>query len=214
MRKLNRVAAGLVAAVAAMATSSAMLVPAEAAPAAQGNRSLAKVLAADGTRFDRNWGDFDVTEAAVLAVLKAKPDSAVSLLTKGRQRATVFVPTDAAFRNLVHDLTGKRPHTEKAAFKAVAGLGIDTVETVLLYHVVPGATLNSQKVVAAAKADTRIQTAAGIGFKVDLRRGEVVIVDRDYNDNNARAIAELLDINAGNKQIAHGITKVLRPADL
>ena len=213
MRKLNRLATGLVATVAAMATSGAMLAPAEAA-AAPGNRSLAKLLADDGTRFDHQWGDFDITEAAVLAVLKAKPDSAVSVLTKGGQRATAFVPTDAAFRRLVHDLTGKQPRSERATFKAVASLGIDTVETVLLYHVVPGATLYSKKVVAAAKEGTRIRTAAGIGFKVELRKGEVVIVDRDYNDTNARAIPKLLDINSGNKQIAHGINQVLRPADL
>ncbi len=50
--------------------------------AKQGNRSLAKVLAAD---------------------------SAVGVLAKGRTQATAFVPTDAAFRRLVTDLTGKRP---------------------------------------------------------------------------------------------------------
>lgn len=213
MRKFHRIAAG---AVAAAATSTAMLaLPADAAPAAQaaqGNRSLATVLAADGTKFDHSWGDFDITEAAVLAVLKAKPDSPVGLLTKGGQRATAFIPTDAAFRHLVHDLTGERPKTEKATFEAVAGIGIDTVETVLLYHVVAGRTLVSEKVVASA--GTPIRTAAGTTFRVEIRKGDVVIVDKDFDDVNARAIPALLDLNRGNKQVAHGINRVLRPLDL
>ena len=36
--------------------------------------------------------------------------------------------------------------------------------------------------------------------------------DRDGNSRNARVIA--VDINKGNKQIAHGIDRVLRPIDL
>ena len=212
MSKFQRLATGLAA---AAVTGTALLAPpAQAAPAekAQGNRSLAKVLAADGTRFDHRWGDFDITEAAVLAVLKAKPDSPVGLLTKGGQRATAFVPTDAAFRHLVHDLTGKAPRTEKATFEAVAGIGIDTVETVLLYHVVAGKTLTSDKVVASA--GTPIATAAGKTFRVEIRKGDVVIVDKDFSDVNARAIPALLDLNKGNKQVAHGINRVLRPLDL
>ncbi|MDP2772016.1 MAG: fasciclin domain-containing protein [Nocardioides sp.] len=210
MKKFRRVATGLVA---AAATSTALIaLPAEAAPAAQGNRSLAKVLAADGTKFDHKWGDFDITEAAVLAVLDAKPNSPVALLTKGGQRATAFVPTDAAFRHLVRDLTGKRMHSERATFKAVAGLGIDTVESVLLYHVVAGQTLTSDKVVAADGGYVR--TAAGTTFKVVLKKSKVMIVDKDRNDTNARAIPALLDLNRGNKQVAHGINRVLRPVDL
>ena len=34
-----------------------------------GTTSLAEVLAADGTKFDKNWKDFDILEAAVVAVL-------------------------------------------------------------------------------------------------------------------------------------------------
>ena len=209
MNKLRRTTAGLVAALAASATALTAL-PAEAA---QGNRSIAKVLAADGNRFDRNWDDFDITEKAVLAVLKAKPDSAVKLLTQGSKRATVFVPTDRAFRILVGDLTGKRPGTEAKTFKAVAGLGVDTIEAVLLYHVVAGKTLVSEKVVAADGSFVR--TAAGTTFKVVVgHEGVVRIRDKDYNAENAEAIPRLLDINRGNKQVAHGIDRVLRPVDL
>ena len=75
------------------------------------------------------------------AVLKAKPDSAVAVLADGDTRLTAFVPTDRAFRRLVTSVTGDRPASEKAAFGAVASLGVDTVESLLLYHVVPGATV-------------------------------------------------------------------------
>lgn len=209
MKKLHRTTAGLVAALAASATALTAL-PAEAA---QGNRSVAKVLATDGNRFDRNWGDFDITEKAVLAVLKAKPDSAVKLLTQGSKRATVFVPTDNAFRLLVGDLTGKKPGTEAKTFNAVAGLGIDTVEAVLLYHVVAGKTLVSEKVVGAD--GSYVRTAAGTTFKVVVNHeGVVKIQDKDRNDENAEAIPRLLDLNRGNKQVAHGIDRVLRPVNL
>ncbi len=211
---------GLVAAVATSLTASVTVLaglPAQAAPAAeakQGTRSLATVLAADGTKLDKNWDDFDITERAVLAVLDAKPDSPVGLLTQGSKRATVFVPTDRAFRLLVGDLSGgKNPGSEYTTFKAVAGLGIDTVEAVLLYHVVPGRTLVSEKVVAA-RGD-RVRTATGATVRVRINHeGAIRLVDKDRNDRDARVIPELLDLNRGNRQVAHGIDRVLRPVDL
>ena len=116
--------------------------PAAPASAAPGQRSLATVLAADGHHFDRKWGDFDILDKAVMTVLAAKPDSAVGVLADGSSALTAFLPTDRAFRRLVHDLTGKRPRTEKATFNRLAKVaGVDTIEAVLLYHVVPGATI-------------------------------------------------------------------------
>jgi hypothetical protein len=92
---------GIAATVAAALAASTVATPAEAAPERKpGHRSLAKVLAADGTRFDHSWKDFDVLEKAVLTVLDAKPDSQVKVLTQGRKRVTAFIPTDAAFRRL------------------------------------------------------------------------------------------------------------------
>src|SRR4051794_30195630 len=146
----------------------AVAVPADSATAASsqpdrhrlGRTSHADVLAADGHGFDTNWGDFDILEHAVTAVLTAKPQSPVSLLTKGGQRATVFAPTDRAFRKLVRSVTGKAPRTEKGTFRSLVGAaGIDTIEAVLLYHVVPGKTLTSAKVVKADGA--QLVTAQG-----------------------------------------------------
>jgi uncharacterized surface protein with fasciclin (FAS1) repeats len=218
----RRRAAGLVAAaavglasVATAPTATAGTNGTDAERQAPGNRSLARVLAADGTSFDKKARDFDIVEAAVVAVLEAKPDSPVGLLTKGRQRLTAFIPTDAAFRTLAADLTGQSYHRERRVFNELAAAaGIDTIEAVLLYHVVPGRTLGSGKVVDAAEERAELTMASGGTVRVKLNRGKVVLVDADTDDRNPRAIGRLLDINKGNKQIAHGIDRVLRPIDL
>ena len=81
--------------------------------------------------------------ASFCGLVGAKPTSKVALLADGTVPLTAFLPNDRAFRSLVADIAGSRLSSEKAVFEAVAGLGIDTVETVLLYHVVPGATITS-----------------------------------------------------------------------
>ena len=78
-------------------------------------------------------------------VLAAKPTSPVAVLADGSTRLTAFLPTDRAFRRLVRDLTGTAPATERAVFAATATLGVDTIEQVLLYHVVPGQTLTARQ---------------------------------------------------------------------
>jgi uncharacterized surface protein with fasciclin (FAS1) repeats len=182
------------------------------ASAAPGTTSLAEVLTSDNNKFDRNSGDFDVVTEAVLAVLAAKPGSPVGLLADGSVKLTAFVPTDQAFLNLASDVTGKKVKKEKKAFKIVASLGIDTVETVLLYHVIPGAKITAAK---ALKANgVKLTTAQGGTLKVKVKSHptRIKLVDQDRNDKNASV--QVVNINKGNKQIAHGISEVLRPVDL
>ena len=180
-----------------------------------GTRSLAAVLTADGNRFDRNPNDYDIVTEAVLAVLAAKPGSAVGVLADGKVALTAFLPNDWAFRSLVYDLTGRWYRSEASVFNSlVAAVGVDTVESVLLYHVVPGATITRK---AALRSDNAVlDTAlAGATITVDVRHRwlrKVVLVDADPNDRNP--VVRKFDINRGNLQIAHGITAVLRPADL
>jgi uncharacterized surface protein with fasciclin (FAS1) repeats len=191
--------------------------PAEAATqhAKAGNKSLVKVLGADGVKLDHNWQDFDILEQAVLAVLAAKPASPVGLLADGSVRLTAFLPTDEAFRDLVADLTGKKPGSEKKTVSALLGLvDVDTIETVLLYHVVPGATLASPKVIAAAKKRTKLTTAQGGTVKVINRKGNITLVDKDPDFADPTVILNGIDINRGNKQIGHAIDRVLLPVDL
>ena len=185
--------------------------PAQADSSSLGTRSLAKVLAKDGSGFDHKWHDYDIVDNAVGAVLAAKPGSAVGVLADGKKSVTAFLPDDRAFRILVKDLTGKKPRTEKQTFQAVAALGIDTVETVLLYHVVPGTRINYRQ---ALKADgVRLTMASGGIVKVDVRKGKrVKLLDADRNDANPRIVEK--NINKGNRQIAHGINRVLRPVNL
>lgn len=178
----------------------------------RGTTSLATVLTKDKSGFDRNPRDFDVLTAAVLAVLKAKPNSPVKVLTDGKVALTTFAPTDAAFRQLAKEVTGQRKLPgEKAAFGTVAGLGINTVENVLLYHVVPGATIDRR---TALRSDgAKLTTALGPKVTVDVRRhASVSLIDADRNDRNPRVVR--FDINKGNRQIAHAVNRVLRPVDL
>ncbi|MGN6301009.1 MAG: fasciclin domain-containing protein [Angustibacter sp.] len=216
-RGLRRTVTALVTAALAATTAVAAAPAASAAtPKPTGTRSLATVLAADGHSFDRNWYDFDIVDAAVSAVLKAKPTSPVGVLADGSVPLTAFLPNDRAFQVLVADLTHHWYRSESQVFDAVAGLGIDTVEQVLLYHVVPGATITSRQAVRSDGAV--LQTALpGATFTVDViyRWLPIVqLVDNDRNDVNPYLVPSKLDINQGNRQIAHGITFVLRPADL
>ena len=214
LRRLGVTAAvlGLAAATIAPAASASA---STSTPAPLGTRSLAAVLTSDGNQFDRNWYDYDIVTEAVLAVLANKPNSPVKVLTDGTVPLTAFLPNDRAFQVLVRDLTGSRPRSEQATFDAVASLGIDTVETVLLYHVVPGATITKK---AAVKANGAVLTTAQGGtFRVKVYNRHVPIIelrDQDPNDVNPFLNPRALDINKGNKQIAHGIVFVLRPADL
>lgn len=199
---------------AALASTIVTIAPAGADdPASRaGTRSLATVLAADGNRFDRTWGDFDVLDRAVRTVLAAKPGSPVAVLADGTKRLTAFLPTDRAFRRLVRDLTGTAPDTERGVFRTAATLGVDTIEQVLLFHVVPGQTLTAGKVI---RADGEwLDTAEGGDIRVNVRRAGIFLRDDDTDDRNARVIPSLLNINKGNRQVAHGISQVLRPSNL
>jgi uncharacterized surface protein with fasciclin (FAS1) repeats len=182
-----------------------------AAPALgkQGNKPLSEVLV-DSNQFDKNGRDYDIVTEAVLAVLKEKPTSAVSVLTDGKVRVTAFVPQDRAFFPLVKALTGTRPASEQAAFAAVASLGIDTVETVLLYHVVPNATIPAKKALRSNNA--KLETAQGGTFTVKVKKGSIRLKDNDPDLRDPRVVQT--NINKGNKQIAHGIDRVLLPIDL
>lgn len=212
----RHLAVGATVALASILAAPAAVASAHAAEP-EGTRSLAAVLTADGNQFDSNWRDYDIVTEAVLAVLAKKPNSSVGVLTNGGTALTAFIPNDRAFRVLAHDLTRSWPASEKATFNAIAtAVGIDAIESVLLYHVVPGVTIDSA---AALKADgAQLNTALpGTTFKVDVlskRHQLIKLRDNDRNDRNPFVNRHAFDINKGNKQIAHGITLVLRPIDL
>ncbi|MFZ0324716.1 MAG: fasciclin domain-containing protein [Actinomycetes bacterium] len=218
MRLTTRVAA--VAATFAFAAGTvAAMAPAASASDSQGTNSLANVLLADGDTFDSNKWDYDIVTQAALAVIDAKgKDTPVYLLTQGDVALTAFIPRDIAFYRLVEDLTGTWPSSEQDAFNTVAGLGIDTVEKVLLYHVVPGATIDAA---TALQSDGAALATADGGntFTVDVKNRAngnfgIRLIDNDPDLHNPWVVKTQLDINAGNMQIAHGISRVLIPVDL
>ena len=219
--RIRRLAASL--AVTALAGGAAVgLAPAASAATGTGTgtgtgtTSLASVLAADGAGFDRDWYDFDIVDNAVAAVLAAKPGSPVAVLADGTVPLTAFLPNDRAFQVLTADLTHRWYGSEEKVFGALAqAVGIDAIEQVLLYHVVPGATIDSATALASDGA--ALTTAQGGTFTVDVLSKRIPIVvlrDADRNDVNPLLVRSKLDINAGNAQIAHGISFVLRPSDL
>ncbi|MDM7829712.1 fasciclin domain-containing protein [Cellulomonas edaphi] len=215
-RFVSALAAASLATGAVVAFAPGASATARTASAPTGTTSLAAVLASDGNTFDRNWYDFDILDQAVGAVLAAKPDSPVAVLADGTVPLTAFIPTDRAFQLLAHDLTHRWYSSEQRVLTALAGaVGVDAIEQVLLYHVVPGATIDSKTALASDNAV--LTTAQGGTIKVDVlskRFGLVRLIDKDRNDVNPFLIPCKLDINKGNKQIAHAITFVLRPVDL
>jgi uncharacterized surface protein with fasciclin (FAS1) repeats len=210
MRKLTATATSL--AIAAVATASVTTSP--AAAGGLGTTSVAEVLAADGLELDQNWKDFDLLDQAVNDVIEAKPGSTVALLADGSVKLTAFAPTDRAFRRLVEDLSGSKPADEAAAYETLSTVDVDTLESILLYHVVPGAPIDYR---TAKKADgATLKTANGKRLEVDYRpkSGLVRLIDKDRDARNAFVLPAAKNLNKGNRQIAHGVPAVLRPLDL
>ncbi|MDH4159454.1 MAG: fasciclin domain-containing protein, partial [Actinomycetota bacterium] len=158
--------------------------------------------------FDRNGKDFDILTAAVFAVLDAKPGSPVGVLADGSVKLTAFIPTDGAFKRTGQDLGIKAKNEAKRATKYVNRLGVDGVESVLLYHVIAGQKINAK---TAAGADgAKLETALGQKFTVNVTHQGIFLKDRARDIANPKVI--VTDINKGNKQIAHAINRVLLPA--
>jgi fasciclin domain-containing protein len=222
MFRLPRLARRVVtctAAVSLVLTAAVTALPAEATTqhSKLGTRSLAAVLASDGNTFDRNWNDYDILTQAVGAVLAAKPNSPVAVLADGEVALTAFLPSDRAFQRLAADLTGHWYRSESQLFGALAALlGVDTIEAVLLYHVIPGATIDSR---TALKSDGARLTTALPGGKITVdvlskHYRLIRLIDADRNDANPLLNPWALDLNKGNRQIGHGILLVLRPLDI
>ena len=186
------------------------------APAAQAKpTSLAEVLAADAKKngkpsFDRKGKDFDILYGAVTTVLAAKPDSAVGVLADPSVRLTAFIPNDRAFKRTAAELGIRAKNEKRLLGKLATTLGVDGVENVLLYHVVPGSKLTAKKV---AKSDgAKLTMANGGTVTVKIRdNGNIKLRDGSKATKNPRVIAVDINKKKGNKQVAHVISRVLLP---
>ena len=205
MRKIQRVAA--------VATATALFLSPFSAATAEDEvlktSSLTAALDVPNAAFDTNAGDFDIFTAVFLETWGARPNSPVQAIAKGDTALTAFVPTDRAFRKLVTYLTGKTIKSESAVADAVMSPGAKTVEKVLLYHVVIGDPILSPAALQANGA--KLNAASGETFGVRVSGTTITLVDKAKKHTNAVVLLSKVDINKGNRQVAHGINQVLLP---
>ena len=214
---LALVGAALTTAVAVPAVSAATPINAPAG-------SVLDVLEQDGTAFDGNWYDFDIVEAVARTVVDAKGvgGTTVAALADPNAALTVFAPNDRAFQVLAHDLTGKWYSTESGVVGGIAGaiqdkLGlnvVDTLESVLLYHVIGGKVMFAD---AKAASGASVPTVLGptIGIRYYGWINKLVLVDKDSDDINPWVVNSKRDIQTSNgNSVIHGIALVLRPVNL
>lgn len=213
-------------ALAALAVTAAAATAVAAVPAGAAGKvdpktlSIADVLLADDAAsgqanvLDRNWRDYDLVTAAVLAV--GANDLVPAAANKGAS-LTVLAPSDQAFRILAQDLTKRRMRTEQQvldALLAVEAGAPGTIKTILTYHIV-GAKLGPAAVLASD--NVAVTTLGGGTFTVDVINPRVAFVQFVDGDPNARN-PFLNKINVGGGELAngyiHGIDRVLRPSDL
>jgi hypothetical protein len=198
-----------------MLVAGALAVPA----AAQSPSTLADQILADADgQYDRNWYDFDVIGEIVKAILA--PGSGVTSQLGAAAGPveggiTAFLPNDRAFQVLAWDLTGRWYRSEADLIPAILGVvDLQTVNTIVEYHVVPGVTIDSA---TALQSDNAVLTTLmGATFKVDViskRWAIVQLVDNDRNDLNPFLVKSKLD-NVASNGIWHGISLVLRPIDV
>jgi uncharacterized surface protein with fasciclin (FAS1) repeats len=196
---------------ATMALAATLALGMLAGPAVAAQPTITDIAVGDG-EFDKNAKDTDILAAAVVAAGLA------GTLANPDLNATVFAPTDYAFRRLTKDLGG--PWTASEATVAtwlVENVGVATLTDVLLYHVVDGEVFSSDVVPALQGAD--VPTLLGPTFEIFIQfKGNdslkaVFLRDQDHDDLNAKLVLNALDIDASNG-VVHLIDRVLRPIDL
>lgn len=191
-----------------LAAALAMTVIAVPASAAGHTTIVDAVLADDG--------EFDVLEAAVLAVEDAGILAAATLLSSDGA-FTVFAPTDEAFAKLAEDLgaSGLESDADVVTW-LVTNVGLETIAAVLSYHVVDPAqvpfAVDSSTVVTLEAAPMLDGNTVGI-FAPGKAFRSIQFVDNDPDARNPKLVKGLFDIEVDNG-IIHGIDRVLRPIDL
>ena len=163
--------------IALMAASAALLLGISAGPVAA--RQPGPTIVGAALAVNAQTGEFDHLIAAVVRT------GLVGTLDGNRQ-FTVFAPTDAAFEDLfsAHGVDG------------VDDIPLDTLRTVLLYHVAPGERLSGDVL-----SSSRIRTI-GKGFlSPSVHDGSAWI-------NDARIVMPDVDVSNG---VIHVIDKVLLP---
>jgi uncharacterized surface protein with fasciclin (FAS1) repeats len=197
-----RVKKSLAAATAAAAALAGVALAAPAQAASQPTLTDLAVSISGGPKAgqpDRNNADFDIAVAALVATGLDKP------LDDPRARFTVVLPNDRAFIRSANELIAALNldiptiRSEKRALDFyVNTVGLDTVETVLLYHVVAGEKTYHQ----LRSMGTVEPLLAGTSFEVKTKR---VI---DGLGRSGWVIAKNVDASNGKVNV---ITRVILP---
>ena len=199
--------------IAAVVTASALLFSPMSVAKAEDeplkSMPLTEVLDLRNASFDNNFNDFDVFTDVWMSVWGELPESPVQAISDGNTALTAFVPTDRAFQRLVKFLTGKTLNSEANIANAVMSLGAKTVEKVILYHVVIGDPILSPAALQANGANLSAASGETVGVRVSGTT--ITLVDKAKKHTNATVILSAVDINKGNKQVAHGISQVMLP---
>lgn len=199
--------------IAAVATATALLFSPMSVAKAEDeplmSMPLTEVLNLKNASFDNNFSDFDVFTSLWMDVWGQLPESAIQVISDGNTALTAFVPTDRAFQRVVKHLTGKKLKSEARIAAAVMSLGAKTVEKVILYHVVVGDPILSPDALEANGA--KLNAASGQTIGVRVSGTTITLVDKAKKHTNATVILSAVDINKGNKQVAHGINQVMLP---
>jgi len=205
MRNIKRIAA--------VATASALLFSpmsvAKAEDEPLNSMPLTEVLDLRYASFDNDFSDFDVFTDLWMRVWGELPESPIQAISQGNTALTAFVPTDRAFQRVVKFLTGKTFKSEARIANAVMSLGAKTVEKVILYHVVVGDPIISPAALQANGANLNAASGETIGVRVSGTN--IRLVDKSKKHTNALVLLRAVDINKGNKQVAHAISQVMLP---
>jgi uncharacterized surface protein with fasciclin (FAS1) repeats len=159
----------------------------------------------DKFRWDqRNWYDFDILTAAVVA-----NGALAGAVQDPKTAVTLFAPNDRAFQLLAFDLTGKWYATEAGVLKAILGVVGDPegelLTTVLTYHVVGGKVTKAE-----VPIKENIPTASGLDFQVKAGPFGTLRIDDDNTSLRDPFIIRT-DIDAGHSVI-HSVSRVIMPA--
>lgn len=213
-----RKALASIAAAAAVAAPLALAAPAQATQA--GTTILGVVNSVDRFtstekagldvfRWDqRNWYDFDILTAAVVA-----DGNLVGAVTSPSTAVTLFAPNDRAFQLLAYDLTGRWYLTEQGVLNAVVkqvAAGKVNLTNVLTYHVVGGKFTKADVVPLIGQPITTLNGGT-FTVKAPNRFGQIEI--KDEVDALRNPFLVRTDIDAGSSVI-HSISRVLIPANV
>lgn len=195
----------------AVTPAKAQLTPTGDEYAELGTVSLAAAMNFQASAFDSNWQDHDILVHCINRVLAAKPDSRLAALRDGTIPLTVLAPDDLAFRALAgyRNARGVILSTEARVYAFIAKLNINTLERVLKYHLVPGEVIGAMDLISANGLTLPTQEGATIRISIAT---SVRLVDASVQKRESLVRLSFVDINKGNRQVAHSISAVLLPS--